>query len=336
MRHGKSLIRNLCLLANLLLGIAGCAALKENLDYNRALEDFRKNRLETSEGYIQAALQEKPSDERAISLLGWIRFKEGRTVEARDSFEKAETLNPENPGTIEGLAWIYYGQGKDGEAENKFQKLLEYSQKHLQDPYWGYYSVEDKDFITSVDSDANYGLGLIAKRRGLWLKARAYFERALNQFNQYIPREPITRELADTLFEIGEYRLAMVQYRDLIPYSPQDFSLLNRYAFCLYQTGNMKEAQFYYEQAKKIISSTAKYYSQYKGVKSLTQKLYAKRIAECYYGLSLMDGKERRLEAARENLAFALKISPYFHHPDEVVQLFQQHVLRHWMLNEYP
>ncbi len=324
-RRRKSLIRALLSVAALFWGMTGCATIKESLNYSRALEEFKKNRYDSSEEYLQAALRTNPSDEKAISLLGWIRLREGRTAEAEELFTKAEKLNPENPGTIEGLGWIYYSQGEDGRAEEKFQKLAGYAQKHLQNSDWRDYSSEDQEFIQSIDSDANYALGLIARRRGLWPQARAYFERALNQLNRFVLRETISRDLADAYFETREYKLAAEQYKNLLSHNPRDPFLLGEYAFCLYQTGNLGEARDYYEQAEKLNSAVAKFYSEFKGNQTISQKLSAKRIAEPYYGLALVYARERKFEAARKELAMGMKISPFSRHPDEIVRLFREH-----------
>ena len=305
--------------------ISGCAALKENLDYNRAVENFTRRNYDLSEGYLQSALRENPKDERAISLLGWIRFKAGRMGEAEELFAEAEKLAPEKPGTMEGLGWIYYGQGLDGRAEEKFRKLGRYAQKHLQSAYWRDYPSADQKFIQSIDSNANYGLGLIAKRKGNWKDAGLYLGRAANQPNQFIDPEIIAAELANTLFESGGFNPAAVQYKKLLLRNPPNPAFLNRYAWCLYQTGDFGGAQKSFQAAQKINSPVAKYYLTVSPGQGVTGKLHAKRIAEAYYGLALLYAREKQFEAAREQLAIALKISPFFHHADEIAALLQEH-----------
>jgi hypothetical protein len=52
-----------------------------------------------------------------------------------------------------------------------------------------------------------------------------------------------------------------------------------------------------------------------------------------WHGLALVYAKERKIEAAREKLAMALKISPFFRHPDEIVSLLKEHPDSQELLN---
>jgi tetratricopeptide (TPR) repeat protein len=307
------------------LGIAGCATLRAGIEYDQALRAFKDHRYEIAEDHLQSALRKNPEDERATSLLGWVRFKQGRTEEAGKLFAEAYQRNPENIGTMEGLGWTYYLYGQDENAEKEFKKLITYTEKHFENPNWPYYEPNDWETIRSIHSEANYALGLIAKRRGMWGRARIYFENALSQPNQFIDREIIAKEFTDTLFQLGEYKTAAIFYKEYLSKNPKDLSLLNRTAWCLYQTGNIEEAKSLYLRSKELSLLAAEYYQESLGSQSVTQRIYAKRMAEPYYGLALIYVKEKRLDAALEELASALKISPFFHHPKEIALLLGQY-----------
>jgi tetratricopeptide (TPR) repeat protein len=310
---------------SILLGMVGCAMLRAGIEYDQALQAFKDHHYEIAEGYLYSALKKNPGDERATSLLGWVRFKQGRNEEAGKLFTEAYQRNPENIATIEGFGWIYYLYGRDESAEKEFKKLINYAEKHFENPNWPYYEPNDKETIQSIHSEANYALGLIAKRRGTWKGARTYFEEALRRPNQFIDRETIVGELADTLFELGEYQAAEMFYKEFLSKNPKDLFLLNRTAWCLYQTGNIEEAKSLYFRSKELSSLATEYYQEALGSQSVTQRIYAKRMAEPYYGLALIYVKEKRLDVALEELISALKISPFFHHPKEIALLFDQY-----------
>jgi tetratricopeptide (TPR) repeat protein len=303
----------------------GCATLKAGIEYDQALRAFKDHRYEIAEDNLQSALRKNPGDERATSLLGWVRFKQGRTEEAGKLFAEAYLRNPENLATIEGLGWVKYLNGQDEDAEKEFRKLIKLVERHLKNPLWRYYQPKDQEIIQSIHSEANYALGLIIKRRGMWGAARTHFKNALSRPNQFIDREIIAKELADTLFELGEYKAAAIFYKEFFSKNPQDLFLLNRYAWCLYQIGNIEEAKSFYLKSKELSRVIVEFYQESLGSQSVTQRLYARRMAEPYYGLALIYVKEKRLDAAQEELATALKISPFFHHPKEIALLLDQY-----------
>jgi tetratricopeptide (TPR) repeat protein len=303
----------------------GCATVRGGIDYDQALRAFKNHHYDIAETHLDTALRKNPGEERAASLLGWVRFKQGRIEEARQLFTQAYQRNPDNMATVEGLGWIYYLDGEDEKAEKAFKKLIQFTEDHLGNPSWPYYELNDREFIQSMHSEANYALGLIAKRRGMWKSARTFFERALNQFNQFISHDIIAKELADTLFHLEEYKAAAIFYKQFLSENPNDLSLLNRYAWCLYQIGNLAEAKSLYLRSKELSLLFGEYYQKPLGNQSVTQRIYAKRIAEPYYGLALIYAKEKRFIAAQGELATALKISPFFHHSEEIVLLLDQH-----------
>jgi Flp pilus assembly protein TadD len=313
------------LLASTLFGMVGCTTLKAGIDYDQALRAFKNHHYEIAEHHLGTALRKNPGDERVASLLGWVRFKQGRVEEARRLFTEAYQRNPDNLATVEGLGWVYYLDGQDEKAEKEFKKLIQSAEIHFGNPFWAYYEPKDREFIQSMHSEANYGLGLIAKRKGMWEAARISFEQALNQFNQFISRDIIAKDLADTLFHLGEYKAAAIFYKEFLSENPNDLSLLNQYAWCLYQNGNLEEAKSLYLKSKELSLLTAKYYQEPLGNQGVTQRIYAKRMAEPYYGLALIYAKEKRLVAAQGELATALKISPFFHHSEEIVLLLNQY-----------
>jgi len=306
----------------LLLMLTGCAPLKTHVDYERGLMAFQRGLYSEAEVHLQSALQQRPTDEKSLSLQGWVFFKTGLMEEAEKYFESANRINPGNIGTLEGLAWIYYAKGLNEASQDKFRRMIDYAEKHFGDPYWSEYPFADRQYIHSVHSNASYGLGLIAKRMERLEQARKYLEAAINQPNQFIDSEEMRSHLAETLFGLKEYRLALSHYQKLLYGKEAELSLLNRYAWCLYQTGKAEEAKAVFLRAKSLLSSDVERYRGSSTVQNMTEKLIAKRMAETYYGLALIHAKEGNVHEGMKELSFALSLSPFFHAPDELLKVF--------------
>ncbi|MDI7260688.1 MAG: tetratricopeptide repeat protein [Thermodesulfobacteriota bacterium] len=309
----------------ILLVLMGCAALKTTVYYDRALKAFQEQRYEEAEVYLHSALEQNPQDEKSLSLQGWTYFKRGQLEEAEKFFEKANRANPENIGAIEGLAWIHYTKGRNETSEEKFRKMIQYAENHLRNPYWTEYPSSDQEYIHSLHSNASYGLGLIAKRTGGWHLARKYLEEAIHQPNQFINPEEMRPDLAEILFGLAEYGPALMHYQKLLSGRETHPFLLNRYAWCLYHTGKVEEAKSLFLKSKNLFSSDAEFYRDSATPQNTTEKLLAKRIAEPYYGLALIYAKEKNLQEAIKELTLALNISPFFHHPEEIVTVFSSY-----------
>lgn len=310
-------------LLSICLVLTGCAALKTSADFEQALNAFQSGNYGEAETHLQSALKQRPQDDKSLSLRGWIFFKMGLMEEAEKSFESAGRINPKNISTVEGLAWINYAKGLNKASEDKFRQMIDYAEEHFRNPYWTEYPLTDRQYIHSVHSNASYGLGLVAKRMGRWKRARKYLEEAINQPNQLIDPEEMRSHLAEILFGLGEYRLALPHYQKLLSGKGAGLFLLNRYAWCLYQTGKTGEAKSIFLKAKSLLSSEVERYRGSSTVQNMTDKLIAKRMAEPYYGLALIHAKEENVQEGMKELSTALSLSPFFHSPDELLKFLR-------------
>jgi tetratricopeptide (TPR) repeat protein len=204
--------------------------------------------------------------------------------------------------------------------------MIDYAEEHFRNPYWSEYSSEDRLYIHSVHSNANYGLGLIANRMGRLEQARKYLEEAINQPNQFIHPDEIRSHLAETLFRLKDYRLALIHYQKLLRSRETDLTFLNRYAWCLYQTGKTREAKSVFLKVKSFLSPQVDLYRGSSSVQDMTEKLLAKRMAEAYYGLAIIHAKEGNVHEGIKEFSTAFSLSPFFHSPDELLR-FQRYYL---------
>jgi tetratricopeptide (TPR) repeat protein len=306
----------------LLLILTGCTSVKTTIDYEHSLRAFQKGLYAEADLHLRSALQKRPQDEKLLSLQGWVFFKMGRLDEAEIYFEKASQLQPNNIATVEGLAWIYYLRGLNEAAQKNFSKMIDHATRHLLNSSWPDYPEADRRYLLSIHSSGNYGLGLIAKRMGQWHKAHSHLEEALKQPNLFIDAAEIRFQVAEILFTLRRYDLALPHYKKLIPEDEVNFLLLNRYAWCLYQVGETEEAKSIFLKSKRHIASAEEGYRRPSMILSVTEKLIAKRMAEPHYGLALIYVREKNLSEAIKELTLALQLSPFFHSPDEIVTTF--------------
>lgn len=304
----------------------GCAPLRTHLDYERGLIAFQKGLYSEAQAHLQSALQRRPDDENTLSLQGWVFFKLGRTEEAQKYFKSANRINPKNISAIEGLAWIDYEEGFNEEAKNKFQQMISYAEEHFRNPYWPDYPSQDRLYIQSIYSNGHYGLGLIAKRAERLKEACQHLEASLKEPNQFISPDVIRSHLAEILFSLREYPLALIHYQDLLDGREADFTFLNRYAWCLYQTNKIQEAKSVFFKAKDLLTLTVAPSRGSSSVQNMTEKLFAKRVAETYYGLAIIHAKEGNLQEAMKELSIALSLSPFFHSPDELLRFLKPYL----------
>ena len=99
-----------------LLGVLSCTTLRGTVEYHRALQAYKDYDYAMAEDLLVSILAKSPGQERALSLLGWVLFKQGRVEEAGIWFAEADRINPENIMTVEGLGWVQYSVGQDEEA----------------------------------------------------------------------------------------------------------------------------------------------------------------------------------------------------------------------------
>jgi len=156
-----------------------------------------------------------------------------------------------------------------------------------------------------MHSEANYALGLLPKEGECWKGSSDFFEQALNQFNQFISRDTIAKDLADTLFHLEEYKVAAILYKEFLSENSKDLSLLNRYAWCLYQTGNIEEAKSLYLRSKELSLLAGEYYQKPWETKVLLNEFMPREWRKPYYGLALIYAREKRFIAAQGELATA-------------------------------
>ncbi len=89
-------------------------------DYAEALKAWRGGDLTRAHRAVQRALQRDPDNVRALELKALIEQKLGRDQLARESFQRALALAPEDPALITNWANFLCSHGQRAEAERNF------------------------------------------------------------------------------------------------------------------------------------------------------------------------------------------------------------------------
>jgi len=220
----------------------GCVQTRYAQEVNLGAKAFKAGNYEAAHRHALAAYQEAPDKTSVKGLLGWTYLKRGRLSEAEKLFAEIHRQDSKSPAGLQGLAWVEYSKGRLTEAEAWFKKEMDWAQGHLNNPNWERYGQEDKQYIFSIVSDANYGLGLTAAAKGDLESAAQYLTQALKTPNDFSGHRPIRTALGDLYYNHGKYLEAAEHYRGVLAETP-DTDVLIKLALSLQYAGQTGEAE---------------------------------------------------------------------------------------------
>jgi tetratricopeptide (TPR) repeat protein len=149
-----------------------------------------------SEAFFRLALQDDPASAEALYGLGSVYLQQGKTKEARESFERAIQLHTSYPGTLPN-AWNNLGilsarEGNTTEAIGYFQRALQIDPAHTlallnlgnayrQNKDWAAAkeSLQKALDLSPEDPETNYSLGMAYAQLGDTDRAYDYLKKAL-------------------------------------------------------------------------------------------------------------------------------------------------------------
>ena len=157
---------------------------------------YERGYPDQSEAFFRLALQDDPSSAEALYGLGSVYLQQGKTKEARESFERAIQLHTTYPGTLPN-SWNNLGilsarEGNTTAAIGYFQRALQIDPAHtiallnLGNAYR-----QNKDWVAAKDSlqkaldlgpedpETNYSLGMVYAQLGDTDRAYEYLKKAL-------------------------------------------------------------------------------------------------------------------------------------------------------------
>jgi tetratricopeptide (TPR) repeat protein/peroxiredoxin len=222
-------------------GLSDTAEFRRNyLTYGSVF--FQREYWEQAEASFRLALGDDPSSAEALYGLGSIYLKQGKTPEARASFEAATKAQASNPETLAN-AWNNLGllatrEGRIAESITYFQAALELSPDHLvalenlgnayrQQRRWddARKVLEHAVAVGPEDPGANYSLGMVWAQLDNTDLARKHLEAAL----KFRPDYPEALNNLGVLYLHTERRdEAVASFKKCIQVAPQfDQSYLN-------------------------------------------------------------------------------------------------------------
>ncbi|MGB6385900.1 MAG: FG-GAP-like repeat-containing protein [Terriglobales bacterium] len=139
---------------------------------------FQRGYMDQASAAFQIALRDDPSSAEALYGIGSVYLDQQKTVEARESFERALKLRASYPDTLancwNNLGLLAAREGRTGEAIGYFQEALKLSPDHIialdnlgsayrQQKQWddALKTFESALKVNSEDAEANYGMGMV-------------------------------------------------------------------------------------------------------------------------------------------------------------------------------
>ncbi len=205
---------------------------KDGMPLYAKLEDARheaqEKHWEESERLLREILAELPANVSARNVLALVLLKQDRLEESKAEYALSLTQDPKQSRVLGMLGTIALLEGNLDEAERAFRAGLE---------------------VTPGFVEAMANLGFIEQARKRWEEARAWYDRA----KAIDPAFPRGNKLSgDLWFERGEYRRAMINYRELLIVKPGDFEALLQAGTCQRRLGHAANAERYFEKARRV------------------------------------------------------------------------------------
>lgn len=103
--------------------------------FQQAVSGIQNGQLNEAEMLLKALLQAYPSLAGALTNLGYIRQSQGQQEEAREYFEQALAINPENIGALFAMAAFDMEAGDFELAESKYLMITDRHVDHAKAHY---------------------------------------------------------------------------------------------------------------------------------------------------------------------------------------------------------
>ncbi|MFN7986544.1 MAG: sulfatase-like hydrolase/transferase [Thermoanaerobaculia bacterium] len=204
---------------------------KDGMPFYEKLEDARhaaqQKRWGDSERLLREILAVLPANVSARNVLALVLLRQERLEEAKDEYARSLAQDPKQARVLAMIGTIALLEGSLDEAEKAFHAALG---------------------VTPGFVEAMTNLGFVAQARGRWEDARSWYDRAA----ALDPGFPRGNKLSgDLWFEKGDYRRALVNYREVLHARPNDFAALIQAGTCQRRLGHAAGAERLFERARK-------------------------------------------------------------------------------------
>ena len=277
------------LAATVLLTVATATSVLAD-PYDDGLKMWEKKEYEKSIAFLQKALKQDPKSAPAKQLLAWNYIKFGRMAEAETLFLEIRAAKKDDVRAFQGLGWIYGELGRNEEAIENFKQEAAWAKAHINSDIYVYYELDDKKYIESIYSDANYGLGTVYRRMWKYDDAVKHLETALKEQNAFTPEADIQAVLGDVYYEQGKWKQALRPFERAAKEDKKNPSLQIKIGWCRYFNKDYDDAEKAFEKALGLQAGAV----------------------EARYGLAMSQYYQNKFDAARKNFSAAIALNPYF------------------------
>ena len=203
---------------------------KDGMPLYAKLEDARhaaqEKRWSESERLLREILAALPANISARNVLGLVLLRQNRLAEAKAEYALSLSQDPKQARVLAMLGTVGLLEGNLDEADRAFRAALE---------------------VTPGFVEAMANLGFIAQARNRWDEARTWYDRAA----ALDPGFPRGNKLSgDLWFERGDYRKALLNYREVLHAKPNDFAALLQAGTCQRRLGHAQGAERFFERAR--------------------------------------------------------------------------------------
>jgi len=196
--------------------------------YQLAMEYHQAGNSNKAQQLCQQLLQQSPDYAPALSLQALIASNSRKFPDAVKLFQKAISLEPENPSYYKGLADVYASQGNNSDAIDCYKQALE-----LKSDYF--------------EVHANLGNVMIEAKQ---------VDEALRHYKEAVKLRPDIPQLHDSLGNAlrisGRAESALASHKEALRLNPKLFSALINMGWDLEDLGEIEAAIDAYKQALSI------------------------------------------------------------------------------------
>ncbi|MEG3640496.1 tetratricopeptide repeat protein [Magnetococcus sp. PR-3] len=296
-------MKRFLLLLVVLLGLSGCATVdgpsgSQMASFEDAVKQFKAEHYEQAHKTVLALMRHEPYQAKYWGLRGWTHLKRGEMKQSKRWFQKMLQLDDRSMGGHQGMGWWYLTKGNMRQAKAAFKR------QRAQGLYWrngvhwyGTIKADGKKYITSIISDADYGLGSVYLAEKKWDRAQKHLQEALQRENDFSGHGPILETLGDAVSARQEYTLASQIYRQSLQIKPSAKVRAKLAWLLLYQRQLPEATRQFSRIAKK-----------------------SKKALSARYGLFLAASKLGKQQLAQKAAMELIKQSPAYTTPDWMVK----------------
>jgi predicted O-linked N-acetylglucosamine transferase (SPINDLY family) len=305
---------------------------KSQITFEEALAAHRQGRLAAARDLYRQVLNARPSDFRALHLLGLIQLQTGDSNTALEFFQKALTINPRHPEAHHDLGSALLMMGSCEAAIASYERAIELKNDYAEAFYNRGNALLDLhrygDAIASYDAAIARGAGHAPAyaNRGLARACLKEYLAAIADYDEALAVAPDDAAAhcfrADALRDLGRHDAAIIDYDKAIALNPGFAEAFNGRGSAFADQRNFEAAIASYAKAVELQPNLHQAYSnrgnvhKARGHRDAALKDYDRAIAlnpefaEAHFNRADVSRRMSRFDAAMDGYDRALTLAP--------------------------